>query len=96
MSTHFTKVKWVAELRFGKCCKAYFFLKVSDIIGKSEFANPLTNFYLGKMGCRGHQPSNFLLVINCLIRAKNSFTASAYIPANQLLCWNIHIRYHTS
>jgi len=33
-------VKWVAEFRFGKCRQAYFF-KVSDIIGKSEFANPL-------------------------------------------------------
>ncbi|HPB18370.1 MAG TPA: hypothetical protein PLL35_00810, partial [Candidatus Cloacimonas sp.] len=45
-------VKWVAELRFGKCRQAYFFLKVSDIIGKSEFANPLKDFYHCKMGCR--------------------------------------------
>ena len=33
-------MKWVAEFRFGKCRKAYFF-KDCDIIGKSEFANPL-------------------------------------------------------
>jgi len=47
---------------FGKCyglpnsdsanAVRHTFLKVSDIIGKSEFANPLTDFYLVKMGCR--------------------------------------------
>jgi len=31
------------EFRFGKCRQAYIFLKVSDIIGKSEFANPIPN-----------------------------------------------------
>jgi len=28
------------------------FSKVSDLFGKSEFANPLSDFYHGKMGCR--------------------------------------------
>ncbi|HQO17717.1 MAG TPA: hypothetical protein PLJ85_00925 [Candidatus Cloacimonas sp.] len=39
------RILWVAEFRFGKCRQAYFFLKglqlkVSDLFGKSEFANP--------------------------------------------------------
>jgi len=32
---------WVAELRFGKCRKAYFFSKASPLLAKKEFANPL-------------------------------------------------------
>ncbi|HNW24938.1 MAG TPA: hypothetical protein PKI37_05670, partial [Candidatus Cloacimonas sp.] len=48
-------ITWVAELRFGKCCKAYYglpnsdsanavrhtFLKVSDIIGKERICQPI-------------------------------------------------------
>ncbi len=40
------------------------FLKVSDLFGKSEFANPLSDFYLSKMGCRipiRQMPSGILL-----------------------------------
>jgi len=44
LPTHYrtsTLVKWVAEFRFGKCRQAYFFLKVSDIIGKERICQPI-------------------------------------------------------
>ncbi len=53
-----TFVKWVAELRFGKCFQAYFFQRTAFFLAKKEFANPLSNFYLCKMGWRPRQPTS--------------------------------------
>ena len=61
------------------------FLKVSDLFGKSEFANPLSDFYHGKMGCRipiRQMPSGILFLKNCVLFGKcyglpNSDSANA-------------------